>query len=221
MTLHEKTAWALAVLQSSRTTAAAPSALSATLLRDLRLLRGAAGGGPQPSAASLTWGEARGEAVEDSEGKKCRPPEAEATLAVLHTTNNKKPHNNSHRVLFSSLKQAAFPPPLGQCLRTPQCKMKDSTWSIDDGCFLGEFRRGFGRSWQTVCCFDTQKSNIQNPNEIPVLYDRGSPIQLQILLLSHPSQISPKYLTLVNFQISDGSVQIKPARVIIWLNTYD
>lgn len=59
VTLHEKTAWALAVLQSSRTTAAAPSALSATLLsatllRDLRLLRGAAGGGPQPSAASLT-----------------------------------------------------------------------------------------------------------------------------------------------------------------------
>lgn len=54
VTLHEKTAWALAVLQSSRTTAAAPSVLSATLLRDLRLLRGAAGGGPQPPAASLT-----------------------------------------------------------------------------------------------------------------------------------------------------------------------
>lgn len=54
LTLHEKTAWALAVLQSSRTTAVAASVLSATLLRDLRLLRGAAGGGPQPAAAPLT-----------------------------------------------------------------------------------------------------------------------------------------------------------------------
>lgn len=138
VTLHEKTAWALAVLQSSRTTAAAPSALSATLLRDPRLLRGAAGGGPQPSAASLTWGEARGsgwrlggQEVQTARGRSCS--------GSLGSKKKKTQQQLSLCPLFI-IKTTCFSTHLVSVCRLRSTKWNVSTWSFDDGCLLGEFR---------------------------------------------------------------------------------